>query len=457
MRARSCISRKARGLGVVGAMILALAAPALAGDHDVVFARTGAQLHKRPGEAAPVVGHADENDELEVIGAQGRWLQVRNGKQVGWLTRTEVAPEKPAEPRKRPGRSGFSGKRITDAVKVTVEIDHVRGFDDPRTKARNVLDLARGDVVTVIGRGHHGWLLVEQDGGAVGWIPASVVNDAGKFTGDPRRAPAELVPPKAAVATVAPKAAVATVAPRPASAALPAGPAPEGPWLTGALVATAGGQTFQMRQSGNGPGTAVATGELARLTARAQLRIAGELQVGLGATAQLGTAALTYDGAAGPSDSLATRERAVDAYAELGWARIPYLAARGGVHYATFSVDPDRAEAMLIGERIAGATVGLGGTLPLGRRLSGSATADVMPVGVQRLSRLPAGTLRATRVRGAWAEGTLAMALPAHLVAALSYRFGAMTARLTDDGPMPARASRTDLSHVVTAGVGVTW
>lgn len=451
MCARSCISRGPCGRDAfAGAMIVSLiiasAAPVLADDHDVVFAKNQAQLHKRPGEAAPVVGHADEGDELEVVGDQGRWLRVRNGKQVGWLTRTEVATSKPAEPRKRPGRSGFSGKRITDAVKVTVEIDHVRGFDDPRTKARNVLDLARGDVVTVIGRGHHGWILVEQDQGAVGWIPASVVNDAGKFVGDPRRAPAELLGVQAPAATIAP---------RPVELVEPGS---AGPWLTGALVATAGAQTFQMRQSGDGRGTAVATGELASLTARAQLRIAGELQVGLGATAELGTAALTYDGSAGPSASMATRELAVDAHAELGWERIPYLAARGGVHYATFSVEPDRAEAMLIGERIAGATVGLGGTLPIGRRLSLSASADVMPVGAQRLSRLPAGTLHATTVRGAWAAGTLTMPLPAHLVAALSYRFGVMTARLTDDdGSTPDRASRTDQSHVVTAGLGVAW
>jgi hypothetical protein len=449
MRARSH-TPGGLGLGALVCSVMAVRAlPALADDHDVVFALGQTQLHKRPGEAAPVVGHADPGDELEVVGDQGRWLEVRNGKQVGWVTRTEVAAAKPAEPRKRPERSGFSGKRVTDALKVTIEIDHVRGFDDPRFKARNVLDLVRGDVVTVIGRGHDGWILVEQEEGGVGWIPASVVKDAGKFTGDPRRAPAELLQVQAAPAAAATMPVT--------DAAGPVEPSAGRPWLAGTLLATAGAQTFQMRQSGDGRGTAIATGELARITAGAQLRVRGDLWVGLETTAELGTADLTYYGQAEPSAAMPTRERAVDACAELALGRMPHLAARAGVHYATFSVKPDRAEAMLIGERLAGVTGGLGGSLPIGRRLSLSAVADVMPVGSQRLSRAPPGTLYATTVRGAWARGTLTMPLPAHLVAALSYRFGIVTAQLTDDGSIPKTARRTDQSHVVTAGIGVTW
>jgi uncharacterized protein YgiM (DUF1202 family) len=177
-------------LALVGLAILALARSAYANDHEVVFAAGKVELHIRPGEAAPVVGHADEGDELEVLGDRGRWLRVRIGKQIGWLTRTETSPTKPAEPR-RSQKSGFSGKGVSDALKVTIAIDKVRGFDDPNTKSNNVLDLRRGDVVTVIGKGHNGWILVEQDSGEVGWIPAAVVSDAGKFTGDPRQAPAE--------------------------------------------------------------------------------------------------------------------------------------------------------------------------------------------------------------------------------------------------------------------------
>jgi hypothetical protein len=43
------------------------------------------------------------------------------------------------------------------------------------------------------------------------------------------------------------------------------------------------------------------------------------------------------------------------------------------------------------------------------------------------------------------------MRLPAHLIAALAYRGGAVTAALPDG------TTRNDRSHAVTAGLGVTW
>jgi hypothetical protein len=187
------------------------------------------------------------------------------------------------------------------------------------------------------------------------------------------------------------------------------------------------------------------------------MRVRGEVWVGVGTTAELGTADMTYYGSAEQSAPMATHEVEIDAYAEVGLGRLPYVAARGGIHYATLSVKSDRVEPMLIGERIAGATVGLGGALPLGRLLSLSAAVDVMPAGAQRMSELPPGTLYASSVRALWARATLAMPLPSHLVAALSYRFGELTAELTDGGAMPKTATRTDQSHVVTAGVGVAW
>lgn len=456
MLVRPCRPVRRPAVGAIGVLVcsllVALAAPARADVHEVVFAMKEAQLHKRPGEAAPVVGHADEGDELEVLGDQGRWLHVRNGKQVGWLTRTEVSATKPAEPRPHAERSGFAGTPVTDALKVTINIDRVRGYDDPRTKAKAVLDLVRGDVVAVLGRGYDGWLLVEPNDGSPGWIPEAAVKDAGKFAGDPRLAPAEVAKAQAAP-EAAPKAA-------PVAATTQAAPIESSParaLLNGALLATAGGQTFKMRQSGTSAGTAIATGELATIAGDAQVRVRGPVWVGVDATAQLGTADLTYYGAAQQSPNMSTKELAIDASAELGVGRMPYIAARAGVHYATLSVESDRAEPMLIGERIAGATAGLGGALPLGRHLALSAAVDVMPVGAQRMSKLPPGTLYATSVRGLWASSTLAMPLPAHLVAALSYRFGAQSAQLTDNGAMPKTASRTDLSHVVTAGVGVAW
>lgn len=452
MRVRSCRPVRSSVLRALAALvcslIVSLAAPARADNHDVVFANNEIQLHKRPGEAAPVVGHANQGDELEVLGDQGRWLQVRNGKQVGWVSRTEVATTKPAAPRPHAVRSGFSGQPVTDAMKVAIDIDRVRGYDDPRTKGKVVLDLVRGDVVAVLGRGYSGWLLVEPNDGNPGWIPETAVKDWGKFAGDPRLAPAEVGKaqpgPKSAPATAT--AEQIEVAPRVAQSS-----------MHGAILATGGAQTFKMRQSGGGAGTAIATGELATIVAEGQLRIRGNLWAGLGMAAELGAADLTYYGSAQQSSPMSTTELGIDTYGELGLGSLPQVTVRGGIHYATLSVKSDRAEPMLIGERVAGATVGLGGALPIGRRLLASASVDVMPVGAQKMSELPTGTMYATTVRGLWARATLAMPLPSHLLAAVSYRFGTQSADLTDGAAMPKTATRTDQSHVVTAGVGVIW
>jgi hypothetical protein len=449
---------------IVCSLIVALAVPVLAApaavNGDIVFAINRTQLHVRPGEAAPIVGHAEEGDELEVVGHQGRWLKVKTGRRVGWVTRTEVAATKPAEPRNRSGRTGFSGKRPSDAVKVKIAIDRVRGFDDPRSKARNVFDLVRGDVVTVIGRGHDGWVLVEHDTDGVGWIPASAVSDAGRFVADPRSPAvkdskqAKAAAPAATATPVAAAPSATSVAAAPSATSVTA--APERPALRANLLAAGGAQTFRMQQSGEGDPMAIATGALAAVTARAQLRVRGDLWVALATSAELGTGELIYYAATETSPAMPTRKLAVDAHVEAGWGDARYVALRGGVHYATLSIDSERTEPMLVGERIGGATVGVAGAMPIWR-FALSAAVDAMPVGTQQMSELPPGALYATSVRAAWARATLAMPLPAHLVAALSYRFGALSAQLTDGAATPKVASRTDQSHMVTAGVGVAW
>lgn len=112
---------------------------------------------------------------------------------------------------------------------------------------------------------------------------------------------------------------------------------------------------------------------------------------------------------------------------------------------------------MLIGEQVAGMTVGVGGALPIGRKLAVSANVDVMPAGAQRPSELPTGVLYATAMQAAWARGTVAYQLPARIVAAVSYRGGVATTDLTDGAATPITAKRTDQSHALTAGIGLSW
>jgi hypothetical protein len=42
-------------------------------------------------------------------------------------------------------------------------------------------------------------------------------------------------------------------------------------------------------------------------------------------------------------------------------------------------------------------------------------------------------------------------------MAAVCYRFGTLSAELSDGAATPKTANRSDMSHVVTAGVGMTW
>ncbi len=432
MPARSCL--------VMGS-IMAMAATSYAGHHETMWAIQETPLHARPHETSPTRSKANKGDALTLIGIHGRWLKVRNGRRVGWVTLSQLEDRKPVPPRTRTERSGFSGKAVTDAVKVTIEIDRVRGFDDPRTKSNSVLDLARGDVVSVIGRGHGGWLLVEAGPGTVGWIPGSAVADAGRFVGDPRQAPDGIPIVDDDAAKIE-----ASIKPRPAPSR-----------FQGMLLATVGAQTFAMRQSSDAETMGIAKGTMAAIHLGLRARVLGDVWIGVAGVAERGTADLDYYAASEQSAPMATHELVVDASAAVGWGGDSYVMARGGFHDAWFSVESDRAEPMLVGEQVAGVTVGLGGGVPLGQRLSLSADIDVMPAGVQRPSEALPGALHATGVQGAWTHTTLAFRLPARMVAAVAYHGTYMRAALTDGAATPILATRTDQSHVVTAGLGVTW
>jgi SH3 domain-containing protein len=315
---------------------------------------------------------------------------------------------------------------------VKIEIDRVRGFDDPRTKAACTIELKKGDEVIVIGRGHEGWVLVETAAGDIGWIPASVVADAGQFAGDPRRERAAAAAPAAA--------------PPAAEPSLPRRAAAPPSRIDAHLVATAGAETFALRQA---DAMAIASGPLGAVAAAARVRAASQLWVGVAGNAGLASGDLTYYDATERSQPMATRDLVIDASAEVGWGRAWSIAARGGYHYATLDVESERTEPMLVGARISGATVGLGATAPLGRRFAVAAAIDVMPAGDHAPAE--AGIAAATSVRGAWARGTLTARLSAHLAAALAYRGGAV------DATLPDGTARSDRTHAVTAGLGVTW
>jgi hypothetical protein len=364
---------------------------------------------------------------------------------VGWVARSGIEAQ-----HDRTRRSGFSGKHREDAVKVKIEIDRVRGFDDPRTKTTCTIELAKGDEVIVIGRGHEGWILVETAAGDIGWIPASVVADAGRFAGDPRREPGAAAAAVAAAAAATADADAEMAGPSPergrtAAAAAAAAAAPPAR-LDAHLVATAGAETFALRQA---DAMAIASGPLGAVAASARVHVASQAWLGVAGNAAFSSGELTYYDTTAQSQPMATRDTVIDASAEVGWGRAWSIAARGGYHHAALEVESERTEPMLVGERVRGATVGLGGTAPIGRRFAVAAAIDVMPAGAH--APADAGVAAAASVRGAWARGTVTARVTGHLLAALAYRGGALDFAMADG------TKRSDQSHAVTAGLGVTW
>jgi hypothetical protein len=443
-----------------------LATPGSARAEETAWPTDNVRLRARPGETARVVARAEKDEELAIVATWGRWVKVRRGERVGWVPRTHLDirdVDVAQKPRKRARRSGFSGKPHADALEVTIAIEKVRGFDDPVAKTSMVLDLKRGDRATVIGRGHEGWILVER-AGVVGWIPSSAVEDgAGDFAGDPRRTVAERTAAtldgasdgddgddgedRAADVIVL----AGDVIESPERAA---GPIPR---VSASVVAGVGAQSFAMRQTGAGEALATATGPSSLVSASARVRVTRQLWVGGDTDAGMGTASLVYADAAARSDPMATRDMAVDARACVGWGHAWQVQARAGYHYASLQIESERGEAMLVGEKLGGATVGLGGAMPVGTKLRLALGIDVMPAGALRPTELVEGSMYATSVRAAWAHSTLSYSLPARILFALAYRGGMTSADLTDGAAAPSTASRTDQSHTLTAGLGLRW
>jgi hypothetical protein len=477
-------------------LVATAASTAHADGSPQVWAKRDTQLHSRPGEASSSIGKVQSGERLVVIGSQGRWLRVRHRQRTGWVTRTQVEERGDRAARKRRNATGFSGKQREDALKVVVDIDKVRAFDDPRTKAKEVLDLKRGDQLVVLGRGHEGWILVELDGAGVGWIPESAVTDGGRFTGDPRRAPSETgaeskaEPARVAKADKAEKAdkadkadtkaddddeadeadeadaapvRVATVeevtedrpAPTKASATATAA-RPVG----GSKIAVSGGiglglDTYGMRQSGFEDALATSYSPAVAVAVDGHYRITDTIWVGAAIDAEMSSGTITFTTATEEVAGIAAQHMSVNGRAEVTYAPSWRVAGRLGWHYGSLAVESDRDDAILLGETFAGPTVGLGGGLPIGRRFAVMGAVDVAPFLTQAPSEQPDGFLYGTSMQAAWASLMGTMQLPWRLTGALAYRAGLTSLDLTDGAA--TNASRTDQTHTITAGVRLAW
>ncbi len=472
--------------------VLALTLSAGVAQADRVRTTKSTKVYKRTGEQSGVVTNVAKGKSLDVVSQQGRWLKVRVNGRTGWVTQSSVvaleARDVPRNTRRRPfvdGRStrrGWSGDAPDDRVgadsiddgedaadadagedddqprraarttrdddgddepaidedagdagadqvqMVTVTAGKAKLYPRAAKKGRAVVTVRRGAQLTVLEESSSGaWIRVEDEDGEAGWIASSAVSDPDG-----------------------------------------AGPRPKRVFAFGARMgfASVGGKF-----ASNGPATAADPPRTYTFGSTAlSVALGGEAVFAFKKTLYLG-AGLEYLGCiATPGIRYATATMAqdigfkthdIDARALIGYdfrKRSGLTAwARLGYHYGLFSVSNLDNLAQIPTETFSGPTVGTALRMPrLTDKIGASASVDVVYPGTRSQTAgnqdgAVAGAMAAAVQlagqygwKGAWKIDAV-------------YRFGYARTRWTGESTRVVGATsseRTDLSHVLTAGLG---
>ena len=148
-------------------------------------------LRKKPGEKQAVVAKLPEGTAVEVLREEGRWVQVRVGSDVGYLTRTTIVDTTPAsKPIEEPvidpttqlptpirrwssdrrDDSHASGLFVGVTMKTVLRAEAREG-------AETFAEVARGDRLAVIDATTPGWIQVRTVDGRSAWIARDAVDD----------------------------------------------------------------------------------------------------------------------------------------------------------------------------------------------------------------------------------------------------------------------------------------
>ncbi len=451
--------RTGKIVGVWGLAVMVvvglLGATTIAGA-ETVETSVATSIHKRPGESTRVIVKLRAGARLKVLKRKGRWIRVRVGKRVGWVTRTSlVAPDRDRESEatnwsKR--RAAGDGARPSSktyaafgpAVRVAVRARRASVLDAPEKKAPRLYRVAKGDELVVIGEGPKGrWLMVREESEGVGWIAA------GDVSNDWRRKHRE------AVLTARPESA------RRGDPARRRHP-PLGPSRLGV---GAGMQSLAMSFQSDGAAgignyriaaramTVAVTGRyvLADRDRAWRLAIDGGAIVGYsspgiryasstGEVADIGFS--TYQTGAG----VAVGHRLARAFAgtEVG--------ARLGYHYGVFSPDDIYNHGKLPRESLRGPTAGLRLELAdVGHGVTLSAAVDILLAG-QRTQTVGLEDGEVSEVTAAWLGATLAHPISSRLGCTGSYRLATATTLWSGASarqPDVTEARREDLEHLM--------
>lgn len=399
-------------------------------------------LRKTPGERAPTVATLPPNTAIVIEKEDGRWLRVRAGKHVGYLTRTTVtdisltlpvAPEPTptpdlvaADPIERPAERARWGADRVAATKVggsglfvDVTVATASLFAEPRAGAAKVADVARGAKLAVIENANASaaWIHVRDDAGNEAWISRADIDNT----------------TTAAVAI--------------SGSLEPQGPTTVGTIdpivraATGRVRITAGAaigyRSLGMDFTSNGA-VGLANYVVSADTPAADLGVdvvmrVSKLRVGFDGRVQLGTSSpgsgIEYTGPtrAGGNISFSTVAADAGARVSIQTGRAFELGVRAGFHYDAFMASDVANAGRLPREHLIGATVGARVEIvPPRSRVHVGLRVDALAIGKRSQTvGLEDGT--SSDAGAVWAGATIRIAIRRHLSLLSGYDFGRAT------------------------------
>jgi opacity protein-like surface antigen len=449
-----------RAILIAAALVLLFAASPTPVHAEILRTRRDTTLRARPGESQRAVARLQADQEVEVITRAGRWLRVRSGERVGWLTRTNVREQTPEqraprqtraeswrrdqpEPAIRRERKKLITVRVTNGTQET--------FRAPSGTARVAFRARSTDLLTVVGDNQdRTWLLVENEHGHVGWLPAMITTQVAvtQATRDRRSA---LLATALADSTPAVDTPVALVS-RHARAAI-------GYRVTATRFTSNGSAELANYRISAQAMTATLGGSLP-LTASSSRFLAsveGEYRM------SYSSPGIHYQDGAGQLDAVAFSMHEARAGGQLG-VRLTdsaLLAGRVGYHYGVFLVDTLDNRAGLANESLHGLTLGGRAHLAPGKRSSYAIRAgfDVL-AGASRGQSAGLEDGAGSTASAWWGHLGMDYALTAGLVLNAHYAYERAGTEWTGQSSRQAdvtEASRTDQSHLVYLGLGKSF
>ena len=434
------------------ALIVLIAALAMVGDaraDEPWQTMVAVELRAKPGEKGAVVAKLPAGTVVKVQRTEGRWLLVRVGKKVGYLTRTTVTGGP------TPAAGGTTGKwsaarrpdptRSATVDALFIEVVGARSVlrAAPAASAAPVAALPRGAQLTVLDATKGAWIQARDDQGRQGWIARPQVDNG---------ASSVVVTGADLKGASAPPAEVDRFRRHPLGR------------VSLRAAVGAGYRAMAMSFSSNGQrGSAnylvSAAAATVDLSTEATVRLTARGLIGLDVRARLGQSSpgIDYAGRSGATGKVPFSAIDVDGGVRAGLRlrRLVDVSLRAGLHYDAFIAEEVDNVARLPRERLLGATVGARLDLVPPRRVSVTATFDVLLFGTrQQTAGLEDG--EASAAHGLWGGVALHYQLTHHLAVLGAVHFGRTTTDWTGMSvrqPGVTDARRVDSSQLAEVGL----